>query len=327
MIKQNASDWEWLFIDDGSDDSSFELAQNAANGDPRCVFLKNNTGVKGGNAARNLGIDFAKSEYVMFLDSDDLLSPNCVERRLADFEKYPEMDMLVYPTGVFMDTLGDSDLLFNIPSDVEDLNRFLDRDIVWQTSGPIWKRKALLEIGCFDLKLLSQQDVDLHIRALISGLNYTYLHKEPDVFYRRNIDSIPRSSSQTLPHLRMRFEMILRHIHLLSEANKLDENRKMIMARQILDLAQMMRWHIEELGKEARKEALGFWSKAHELHLMNYKIFKLGKRYIRFKHNMMYNRIPRIQKELEDWFSEELNGYLFKPQSTHLNCTLTDYEG
>ncbi len=324
---QTVGSWELLFVDDGSDDGSFEMAQEAAEGDVRCVFLENTTGIKGANAARNMAIDLAKGTFVLFLDSDDLLAPDCVASRLEDFEKYPELDMLIYPMGLFNTKVGDSALISNIPKEEGDLDRFLDRDVAWLISGPTWKTDALKRLGGFDLLLQSQQDYDLHIRSLIEGLSYKYFHKKPDVFYRREISSVPRQNSQSVGHFRQRFEMILRHHTMLLEAGKIDDTKRKYLARYLLDLAQMMRWHRNTLGKDALKEGLSFWEKADALQLVDRKTYQRGVKYIRFKHNMLFNRVPGIQKRLEANFRSKLKGYMFSPSTTYCNTTLADYHG
>lgn len=325
VCDQTVDSWELIFVDDGSDDGSFEMAKDAANGDERCVFLENTTGIKGANAARNMAIDLAKGEFVIFLDSDDILTPDCVAERLSDFEKYPEMDLLIYPMGLFNKELGDSEFISNIPTEESDLNRFLNRDIVWLISGPTWRKEALKSLGGFDLSLHSQQDYDLHIRALIKDLKYTYFHTKPDVYYRRDVVSIPRQTSQTIEHFRRRFEMILRHQSLLEAAGKMDHTRRELLARYLLDLAQMMRWHISSLGKEALNEGLDIWKKSRELDLVDSRTYKTGIKYIRFKHTMIYNRFPKMQERIEAKYQKKLKGYIFNPSKTYCKTTLADY--
>lgn len=326
VLSQSNPNWEFFFIDDGSDDGSFELAKETASGDSRCHFLKNETGTKGANAARNIALDLTKSSYVVFLDSDDVMVPTCVERRVSDFAKYPEADYLVYPMGIFFDSIGDSSLICNIPTSDDDLHRFLDRDIVWLISGPIWTKKALDALGGFDLALHSQQDFDLHVRALVLGLSYQYLHCSPDIYYRRNVTSLPRQNSQSIDHFRQRYQMILRHHNLLLSHQKLDVKAKKLLARYLLDLAQMMRWHIGALGKkDSLNEALNYWNSAAQLSLITISQQKLGRQYIRFKHQMIFNRLPMIQRWRNVSLQKKLGDLIFSPSKTYCQVTLEDY--
>ena len=326
VLNQSFKDWELIFVDDGSTDDSFEIAIESANGDERCLFLKNTTGIKGGNASRNLGIEKSRSEFIIFLDSDDLMISNCLRGRINDFAANPELDFIAYPMGIFNSEISDSKKISNIPTTTPDLHRFLNRDVVWQISGPIWKKVVLEKLGGFDLTLHSQQDVDLHIRALISGMQYKYIHRTPDIYYRQEINSIPRQTSQSLDHFRQRFIMILHHTEMLSEAGKLNDDERLILARYILDLAQMMRWHIGKLQKGALREALSMWQKAKELDLVNKKQYDIGISYIRFKHNMIFNRLKFLQRYLEKNFKKKLVGLIFQPSTTYCNVTIDDYE-
>lgn len=76
VLSQNYSDLELILVDDGSDDGSDELCLEAANKDNRIkVLIKKNEGV---SATRNRGLDAATGDYVVFLDSDDILFPGAL---------------------------------------------------------------------------------------------------------------------------------------------------------------------------------------------------------------------------------------------------------
>ena len=326
VMGQKMRDWELLFVDDFSTDGSDELAKNLSAIDKRIIY-RQNQGKKGASSCRNQGLASAKGEFVMFLDSDDLLSPDCLERRVKEMQANPDLDYAVYPMGLFHKEVGDSDVICNILTDQSPLHRFLNRDIVWLISGPIWKRSTLEKLGGFDDELHSQQDYDLHVRALIADYKYRYYHVKPDVFYRQEVHSIPRLESQTVQHFQFRFEMVLRHAVLLEKAYRLGEDEKLLLSRYLLDLAQMMRWHIGELGKEARKRALDYWRAAKERNLVDEKRYKLGIKYIRFKHNMKWNRLPTAQRRLEKYYRSRLGDLIFYPSKTYCQVTLKDYEG
>ncbi len=78
MLVQTLSNWQLIFIDDCSIDSSRTKIKSYADNDSRIsyIFSKKN----GGPArARNLGIDVANGEYIAFIDADDYVSPNFAE--------------------------------------------------------------------------------------------------------------------------------------------------------------------------------------------------------------------------------------------------------
>ena len=74
---QTFTDWECLLIDDGSPDDSGRICDEYAAKDCRFKVLhKPNGGV---SSARNLGLDKACGEWVMFVDADDVIAPNTIE--------------------------------------------------------------------------------------------------------------------------------------------------------------------------------------------------------------------------------------------------------
>lgn len=76
ILAQTFTDFEVLLIDDGSPDHSGEICDEYAKKDSRVrVFHKENGGV---SSARNMGLDYAEGNYVMFVDSDDWISNECL---------------------------------------------------------------------------------------------------------------------------------------------------------------------------------------------------------------------------------------------------------
>lgn len=74
---QTYSNWELILIDDGSPDRSGLICDEYANYESRIrVFHKGNSGV---SSSRNLGIENARGEWILFLDSDDTILPNTLE--------------------------------------------------------------------------------------------------------------------------------------------------------------------------------------------------------------------------------------------------------
>lgn len=78
VLDSSCTDYEIILVNDGSTDSSGEICSVYAQRHPERirVITTENGGL---GAARNMGIDHAKGEYILFLDSDDYLSPHAVD--------------------------------------------------------------------------------------------------------------------------------------------------------------------------------------------------------------------------------------------------------
>lgn len=79
LLRQTFQDFEIILIDDCSKDQSCTIIKQYENQDNRIkyVFATKN---EGSSAARNLGLDFARGEYVMFADSDDFVTSDWIEQ-------------------------------------------------------------------------------------------------------------------------------------------------------------------------------------------------------------------------------------------------------
>lgn len=101
LVKQTYSNIEVLLIDDGSTDGSGDLCDSLANKDDRIsTFHKTNGGL---SDARNYGIDCLTGDFVAFVDSDDFVHPNYVERLLEPFFSDDELDISVCSYSLFED--------------------------------------------------------------------------------------------------------------------------------------------------------------------------------------------------------------------------------
>jgi glycosyltransferase involved in cell wall biosynthesis len=78
VLDQTYKNLEIIIIDDGSKDNSLSIARDTSKTDNRVTIIhKKNEGI---SSTRNLGIDKATGKYIVFVDSDDYLDPNYVER-------------------------------------------------------------------------------------------------------------------------------------------------------------------------------------------------------------------------------------------------------
>ena len=93
LLNQTYTDVEFILIDDGSTDSSGKIADSYKDIDPRFkVFHTENRGL---SAARNYGIEHSKGEWLMFVDSDDWVSPSFCETPMRAAHEY-NADLVVF---------------------------------------------------------------------------------------------------------------------------------------------------------------------------------------------------------------------------------------
>jgi glycosyltransferase involved in cell wall biosynthesis len=92
IIDQTHANWECLIVNDGSPDHTEEVVRKWEAKDPRFIYVyKENGGV---SSARNLGIQKAKSEYILTLDADDKYEATFLEKALAVLVLNPEMGIV-----------------------------------------------------------------------------------------------------------------------------------------------------------------------------------------------------------------------------------------
>ena len=92
VINQTFSDWEMLVVDDGSKDNSVDVINEYVQKDNRVKLLTHyNNENKGLVETLKSGISNAQGEYIVFLESDDYIREDYLEKKLKTFEKYTDV--------------------------------------------------------------------------------------------------------------------------------------------------------------------------------------------------------------------------------------------
>lgn len=97
VIKQTYNHFECILVDDASpDDSITKCERMIADYDGPIQFrILHHEHNRGLSAARNTGIDAATGDYILFIDSDDIISNDCVEKLMAPVLKDTTIEMVV----------------------------------------------------------------------------------------------------------------------------------------------------------------------------------------------------------------------------------------
>lgn len=182
LLSQSYKNWEAICVDDGSSDDSISIIEEYCNKDSRIKLFKRTCTEKGGSVCRNIGAMAAKGFFLIFLDSDDVLAPWCIEKRLV-YIKDSEYDFVVFPIGLF----SDNPTIFKKTKNLNSKNhlcRFISGSPTWQTMQPIYKKTVFDRLGGFDNAFLRFQDVEFGIRAIVNCNIKIVNDVEPDCFLR-----------------------------------------------------------------------------------------------------------------------------------------------
>jgi glycosyltransferase involved in cell wall biosynthesis len=269
---QTYDDWEAIVVDDGSNDGTAECVRALTKVDARIRFLPRASTLPGANVCRNEGLALSTGSYVIFLDSDDLLGPKCMEDRVRTMAEHLDLDFAVFLGEYFLAQPGDLGLLHNMPTERDDIDRSLSLDYPWGTASPIWRRAALERIGPWDESLPRFQDWEFHLRALIKGLRYRVFTKV-DVFLRRGHRgelSTAEKHERTQRTLRAVQAFYPRLRAMLREARCLTPERDAALAALYLYLAES--W----VGEGNCAEALAVWKACRDAGLVSGRRFSWG---------------------------------------------------
>ena len=194
---QTYTNWECIIIDDISTDASVELINNFRLKDTRFnLIIRPLNIVKGANSCRNIGIENAQGDYIMFFDSDDLLKDNCIENRVSEFKKKSNYDMLVFSMGVF-ENFSKPEIYpkrkvinYNVKKTI---NEFIFSDTLpWNICRPIYKSTFIKNKIKFNEKIHNFQDDEFNLRVLYH-LKPKYLSIDfTDCYYRFDTISVKK---------------------------------------------------------------------------------------------------------------------------------------
>ena len=170
--------WELLAIDDGSDAATLDMLKEYASADERIILRQRTEQPKGAQTCRNIGLSEAKGEYIVFFDSDDAITADCLQRRVDAISSRQDLDFMVFPSTVLTShgvAQSPLDKVYGYKAATDDVRNFSQRILPFVVWNNIYRVSSLRKHNLYwDTNLLSLQDADYNMQALLAGLKYDY---------------------------------------------------------------------------------------------------------------------------------------------------------
>ncbi|WP_136481817.1 glycosyltransferase family 2 protein [Cognatitamlana onchidii] len=169
VLNQTFQDFEVVIVNDGSTDKGVEIVSSFHDDRIRLINQKN----QGASAARNKGIILSAGQFIALLDGDDLWYKNHLNELLFLTKKFPNAGLFCNNYEIVLENGFIRKTKFNFKHNDNSLivTNYFDASLIdpvaW-TSAVCFSRNDYLDLGGFDLKLLSGQDTDLWIRFALS---------------------------------------------------------------------------------------------------------------------------------------------------------------
>lgn len=193
ILEQTFKDFEFIIIDDCSNDNTWEIIQGYAAKDERIIAMRNekNLGIAGN---RNRGVSLSRGNYIVWQDADDISFP----RRLEHQYKFLEENKDVGIVGGYLQFFDDNGSLSirKYAAYDEALRKKIFRYSPVAQPAAMIRKRSLDEAGKYDLRYPPAEDLDMSFRI---GRRYKFANlQEVIVRYRQNNSSATFTQLKTI---------------------------------------------------------------------------------------------------------------------------------
>lgn len=276
ILTQLFSDFEFIIVDDGSTDSTFDILKSF--NDKRIKLVRKKTNA-GNYAARNEGMDIATGKYICVMDSDDIALPNRIQKQYNFMENNTQYGLC----GSFVQVVN-SDEIITAPKNYDEIK-------VWTMSNIMFRHPTVF----IRVKFLKKYNLRYNDSYRYAG-DYDFLVKAALLFpvtniqevllkYRRHPEQISTAHSQG--QFEIVNKVILRQLSLFKKdaTNKEKQIHLALMNRFPIkeenEFAQLQKWANDLLEINSRTKNY------HSLHLANF--LKSLLKYIHKEHKIAQN--------------------------------------
>ena len=185
-LAQTWANKEIIVVNDGSTDDTLAIAQQFASRGVTVLSQEN----QGAAAARNEALNTSKGDYIQWLDADDILAPDKIERQLKALRRCPGTRTLLSSAwGMFYYRLEKArfvrNSLWEDLSPQECLLRKLERGDFMQTAAWLVSRELSTAAGPWDRRLLGDDDGEYFGRVVL-GCERILFVPEAKIYWRES---------------------------------------------------------------------------------------------------------------------------------------------
>lgn len=174
ILAQTYSQWECIVVDDGSSDSTEEVMGEYLKKDSRFKFYHRPTErIKGANACRNYGFENSTGDYVIWFDSDDLMTSNHIALKVEQIVSN-EVDFVIAQTANFKGDEFQEPYKYSKPEYGITAEDFISRKTHWYTYD-VMLHSALAAKISYHEKMKSWQDYYYYCQMLLISTKGHYI--------------------------------------------------------------------------------------------------------------------------------------------------------
>lgn len=179
-LDQSWPDKEVIVVDDGSTDGTIDVLRKFGD-----AIRVEQAAHGGANRTRNLLLKAARGEWIQYLDADDYLRTEKIERQFAEAEA-PELAHVIY-SPILLERWKDGQPLPLAAEPIDSGADIYTQLLRWQlpqTSGALWRKQTLEAIGGWDENPAQLCDEhDCYFRAIEAGCRFAFA-PTPNAVYR-----------------------------------------------------------------------------------------------------------------------------------------------
>ncbi|MFF8955206.1 glycosyltransferase family 2 protein [Streptomyces sp. NPDC014894] len=180
-LRQTHRNIEIIVVDDGSTDGSGAVLEAEFGGALKIIRIPNS----GPSRARNVGFDHSRGDFVQFLDADNVITPEKLERSLGLFAAEPAVDIVWTAIHEPAEYAFEDESQFSAEDLQKSVDAMMDRAyelvlpgtgmLALETSQPLFRRSALETYGRWDEELRVMEDTELVARHALRGAEIRHL--------------------------------------------------------------------------------------------------------------------------------------------------------